>query len=137
MAFFEWDESLDVGIESMNQQHHILIDLMDDVYTKNCANVSKTELLATIQTMSDYTVKHFRDEERFMMSLGFPGLEAHRRLHANLLNDLNLFIEKFKNSDHNTIGDEFSIFLKFWLSTHIRGIDTRYGVFAAQQKLAS
>lgn len=134
MAFFEWDSSLDVGVEAMNQQHRELIGLMDVVYSKNREGVSKAELLNAIQAMMDYTRQHFREEEKFIASLGFSGLEPHKRLHLNLLTDLERFIEEFKNGDSQSIGDDFTIFLKFWLSTHIRGIDTRYGAFAEQQR---
>ncbi|MDD2816602.1 MAG: hypothetical protein PHP00_12860 [Thiotrichaceae bacterium] len=84
--------------------------------------------------MVDYTRQHFREEEQYMGSLGFSGLEAHKRLHLNLLTDLTHFIEDFEQGSSDRISDDFTIFLKFWLSTHIRGIDTRYGQFAEQQR---
>lgn len=130
MAFFEWDQALDVGVEAMNQQHRILIHFMDDVYSKNHENVEKAVLLNSIYAMMDYTRQHFREEENYMQSLGFTGLEAHKRLHLNLLADLTHFIQDFEHSSHEQISDDFTIFLKFWLSTHIRGVDTRYGQFA-------
>lgn len=133
MAFFEWDQALDVGVEAMNQQHRILISLMDDVYSKNHENVEKAVLLKSIHAMMDYTRQHFREEEQYMQSLGFTGVEAHKRLHLNLLADLMRFVEDFEHSNNEQISDDFTIFLKFWLSTHIRGIDTRYGQFAEQQ----
>ncbi|MDD2815657.1 MAG: hypothetical protein PHP00_07960 [Thiotrichaceae bacterium] len=48
MAFFEWDQSLDVGVEAMNQQHRILIRLMDAIYNKNNEEAGKDELLKSI-----------------------------------------------------------------------------------------
>jgi hemerythrin len=137
MAFFEWDQSLDVGVEAMNQQHRILIRLMDAIYNKNSENVGKEELLKSIYAMVDYTRQHFCEEEQYMSGLGFSGLEAHKRLHLNLLADLTRFVEDFEQGNSNNISDDFAIFLKFWLSTHIRGIDTRYGQFAEQQRQAS
>ncbi|MEN9461309.1 MAG: hypothetical protein RIS84_1329 [Pseudomonadota bacterium] len=134
MAFFEWDHSLDVGVEVMNQQHRILIRLMDTIYDKNTENAGKEELLKSIYAMVDYTRQHFRDEEQYMSSLGFSGLEAHKRLHLNLLTDLTRFVEDFEQGSIEKLSDDFTIFLKFWLSTHIRGIDTRYGQFAEQQR---
>lgn len=133
MAFFEWDQALDVGVEAMNQQHRTLIKLMDTVYRKNHESVGKAELLKSIYAMMDYTRQHFQDEEQYMHSLGFTGLDAHKRLHLNLLADLVRFIEDFEHSHNEQISDDFTIFLKFWLSTHIRGIDARYGQFAEQQ----
>jgi len=41
MAFFEWDKSLDVEVELMNQQHQTLIGMMEALYQKNEAGASK------------------------------------------------------------------------------------------------
>ena len=35
MSFFEWDMSLDVGVDQMNDQHKTLISLMDELNKKN------------------------------------------------------------------------------------------------------
>lgn len=128
MSFFEWDESLDVNVDSMNAQHKNLVNLMDALYTKNLAGVSKQELLDGLANLMQYVLKHFKDEEGYMESINFLGLETHKRLHQNLLTDLTTFVNNFKNSEAQQLSSEFIMFLKFWLSTHIRGIDTKYGM---------
>lgn len=128
MSFFEWDESLDVNVDSMNAQHKNLVNLMDALYTKNLAGVSKQELLNGLADLMQYVLKHFKDEEGYMESINFLGLETHKRLHQNLLNDLTIFVDNFKKSEAQQLSSEFIMFLKFWLSTHIRGIDTKYGM---------
>lgn len=130
MAFFEWDNSLDVGVEAMNEQHKTLISLMETLHEKNVAGAPKAELLTAVNTLIDYVIKHFEDEEAFMASIGFPGLETHKKLHENLLKELKQFSGDFERSVNKKIKDELTTFLKFWLATHIRGIDTRYGVHA-------
>lgn len=132
MAFFEWDSALDVGIEPMNQQHKILIGMMDKLYTQNGAHAPKTQLIEGIDELFKFVVKHFKEEETFMASINFPNLEAHKKLHQNLLNDLQALGDDFKKNTDKKLSSEFVIFLKFWLSTHIMGIDNKYGVFAKQ-----
>jgi hemerythrin-like metal-binding protein len=127
MAFFEWDSALDVGVAEMNEQHKTLINLMEVLYQKNLASHSKAELIVAIDNLVNYVVKHFHDEESYMASIQFPTLETHKQIHQHLLEDLGKLIEQFKQSDINQLSSEFVMFLKFWLSTHIRGIDTKYG----------
>lgn len=127
MAFFEWDSALDVGVAEMNEQHKTLISLMEVLYQKNLASHSKAELIVAIDNLVNYVVKHFHDEESYMASIQFPTLETHKQIHQHLLEDLGKLIEQFKQSDINQLSSEFIMFLKFWLSTHIRGIDTKYG----------
>jgi hemerythrin-like metal-binding protein len=132
MSFFEWDASLDIGVDEMNRQHQILIGLMDVLHQKNTQGVSRQELLQSAQELVNYVIKHFKDEENYMETICFPNLETHKKLHENLLTDLARFVEEFKKSTDAKISGEFTIFLKFWLSTHIRGVDTKYGVYAKQ-----
>ncbi|MEY3219294.1 MAG: hypothetical protein RIT27_651 [Pseudomonadota bacterium] len=132
MAFFEWDNALDVGVNAMNEQHKILINMMDKLYTASNANSTKQQLIEHIEELFAFVIKHFKEEEAFMASIHFPNLEAHKILHQNLLNDLKKLGDDFKQSNDEKISSEFVIFLKFWLSTHIMGIDNKYGVYAKQ-----
>lgn len=132
MAFFEWDSALDVGVNAMNEQHKVLIRMMDKLYTDSNSNATKQQLISNVDELFAFVIKHFKEEEAFMSSIGFPNLEAHKRLHQNLLNDLKKLSDDFKQSSEEKISSEFIIFLKFWLSTHIMGIDHKYGVFAKQ-----
>ncbi len=132
MAFFEWDKSLDVEVELMNQQHQTLIGMMEALYQKNEAGASKQELIAQAGELVNYVIKHFKDEENYMQSANFPGLETHRKLHNNLMVDLNKLVMDFVNGTNEKISVEFVMFLKMWLFTHIRGIDTKYKVLATR-----
>lgn len=127
MTFFEWDNTLDVGVVEMNEQHKHLIRLMDALYQKNVSNDSKSELLNAIDNLVSFVLLHFRDEENYMASIQFPSLEVHKQIHKHLIEDLGRLIEQFRHSDMQQLSNEFIMFLKFWLSTHIRGIDAKYG----------
>jgi len=128
MSFFQWDTSLDVGVEEMNHQHQILIDLMNVLYEKNLAGATQPELLKSVHDLLNYVVKHFQEEESYMASIHFPLLEVHQKLHKNLLTTLRNFAEELTNTPTAKIDDKFMIFLNLWISTHIRGIDTKYGI---------
>lgn len=127
MCFFKWDESLDVNVEEMNNQHKKLIDLMETLYQKNAAGAARQELVDSADALVEFCIKHFRDEEEYMASAGYSGLESHKVLHRNLVADLTAFVDEFKNGDAEGFDETFITFLKTWLATHIRGIDTKYG----------
>jgi len=126
MAYFVWDEDLDVGVESMNDQHRHLIDLMETVYQKNRGGAPREEILAAVDELGAFVIRHFRDEEAMMAEQGFPGLDAHRQLHANLLRDFTSHTEAFRNGSDATLPEDFMAFLSLWINTHIMAIDTKY-----------
>ena len=76
---------------------------------------------------------HFAEEEAFMESFGYPDLKKHKMIHKTLVDRLGghrADVEKAGRA-----GEEFFDFLKFWLASHICGIDAKYA--AAHQAAAS
>ena len=128
MSYFAWDPDLDVGVEAMNDQHKELIAMMEGVYQKNISATDKKDILQSVAALMDFVVKHFHDEEMYMASIGFPGLKVHKKIHQNLLTDLNRLIDNYtSNDDEIHLSEEFMAFLNLWIITHIMAVDTKYG----------
>lgn len=129
MAYFEWTDKLDLGVDDMNNEHKELIRIMNKLYDRNSQGASKMELQNIISELAAYTVKHFSDEEKYMESIEFPDLKQHKLVHKNLLEKLGSFKENF-DANEEKVGDDFFNFLKLWLAAHIQGIDMKYGKFS-------
>lgn len=126
MGFLKWNDELDVGVDKFNSQHRTLISKMNDLYTVVENEGSKEEVLAALWTLGEYVVKHFKEEEEYFDSVGYVGSESHKIIHKKLLETYQGHVDTFKNQN-TTLGTEFFGFLKFWLTSHIKGIDTKYG----------
>ncbi|MFK7827078.1 MAG: bacteriohemerythrin [Oligoflexales bacterium] len=122
-----WKSDLDIGIENMNNQHKKLIDLMGILYDNNEKSVDKKVLEKNMSDLFDYTVRHFKEEEKYLESNDYSGLPTHKIIHQDLLAKLKTHYESFQNGDNTNISDEVFVFLNFWLSSHIKGIDMKYG----------
>lgn len=127
MAFFEWSESLDLGVEDMNDEHKVLIDLMNKLYDQNKGGSSKPEIQSTITELFNWTKTHFEHEEKYMESVEFPGVATHKVIHKTLLDQLTEHANQFSDSLDSTMDEKFFLFLKIWLTGHIQGIDMQYG----------
>jgi hemerythrin-like metal-binding protein len=128
MGFFNWDTTLDVGVDAMNDQHQLLIGLMNRLHDRHTAGADHEELAKIFQDLAEYTVHHFAREEAYMESVAFPGRESHHRIHADLLGKLATHHDAFKQGE--PLGEQLFRFLAFWLAAHIRGVDTKYGQHA-------
>ena len=126
MPFLNWDDSLDTGVTRMNDEHKVLIDLMNHLYDLNEVGSAKPTLQKAIQSLVDYTVKHFEDEENYMESIGFSGLKTHKIIHKQLLDKVTDFQRRFSDGHDTILGNEFFDFLRNWLIAHIKGIDIKY-----------
>ncbi len=126
MSLLQWSNRLDVHVEAMNQEHAHLIDLMNTVYDAN-TGADRAGIISALDTLVRFVVKHFQNEEAYMESIGFSGLKTHRYIHKDLLERVGKFVDEFKRSESDRLSREFFEFLKFWLVSHIQGIDTKYG----------
>lgn len=124
MPYLEWTPELDVGVDQMNQEHQKLIDLMNyfaDIAEKG---VPRPEAVKALEALGAYTTEHFAHEEVVMERMAFPDVAKHKLIHRSLLKQFGEHAEKFKATGKSA---ELLMFLKVWLKSHIKGIDTKYG----------
>ncbi len=136
MAFLTWDrESLSVGVNDMDDEHRKLIDLMNILAESVQRKEPFIALRGRVAQLVAYTRKHFADEEAYMAKIAFPGLAVHKRIHERLLEQLGELSAKAEKAQ--AYGDDLLVFLKTWLTAHIRGVDRQYsgmtqGILAAR-----
>ncbi len=124
--YFEWNPATyGLDVPEMDAEHQVLIGYMNRLHDLHLAHASKPELLAAVDTLVKYTVKHFADEEAYMARVGHPELVSHAAIHKRLLEKVSAHVEATRATGKLT--DEFFAFLKMWLKAHICGIDAKYG----------
>lgn len=133
MPFFQWEARYDLGVEPMNAEHHVLIDRMNKLYDLHAAKADRRDIARAIDHLEAYTVTHFTHEEQYQASIRYPGLEAHKRVHQDLLAQFGQHKQAFLKGA-GTLSPEFFVFLKAWLGAHIAGIDRKYATHAQSLK---
>lgn len=130
MPFFVWSEKeLSLQIEQMDREHQVLIEAMNRLYDLNEHGAPKNEMERAIERLVALTVRHFRNEEYFMDSIGYAKLSNHRLIHEKLLGRLHDYIDTFERGT-GRVDEEFFQFLQVWLTAHILGIDKEYASHA-------
>lgn len=74
-----------------------------------------------IKYFKNYTIKHFADEEAYMLSIGYSGYEMHKRLH-DTMRDITLPALEAEMETHDYSVDSVQHFLGIcvgWLNAHI------------------
>jgi hemerythrin len=126
--FFEWDQAkFGLGIAPMDDEHKAIIASMNKLHELKDASAQKSALSRALNELQSVTVKHFSDEEAFMGKIGFPDLSKHKLIHKSLLDQIVGHKATFESTGQLT--EEFFDFLKFWLKSHICGIDMRYSQY--------
>lgn len=131
MTLMVWNDGFSVNIQEIDDQHKVLINLINDVYKGMVLNKTREYLGRSLDALVDYTVNHFGYEERLFDQYNYPGTEEHKEAHGKLVGQVSDFHEKFKRGDAN-VDSALMRFLKDWLMNHILGTDQKYVTFFNQ-----
>jgi len=132
MALIQWQPEYDLGIESIDNQHKQLVEIVNKFDEAMHKGKGSRIMNSILDDLIKYTEIHFADEEKFMAAGEYSGLKKHRAQHRQLLQK----VERFKfdfNQNGRRITAEVQDFLRYWLTSHILHEDTAY---AAELKAA-
>lgn len=124
--FIEWTPALSVRVEAMDEEHRMLINLMNALYDYNAMGADRDTILRAFDALATFTGKHFADEEAYMESVGYAHLESHKQAHRQLLACVDMQRREFAGGGGKVASAVFTFF-RNWLTTHILGVDFRYG----------
>ncbi len=128
-AFFNWDDSLSVGIDTIDEHHRYLIDLTNDVSHAVIEGHGSKKIGRALKALISYTHVHFQAEEELMKKHGHPRLAIHSQEHAYFCHELEKQLQEFRTNPL-LLGHETLVFLKEWLIGHVKGEDIHLRVLA-------
>ena len=124
--YFEWMESYSVGISELDDDHKVLVSLVNDLVVLVNGEKKDTALGEILERLMDYTVFHFGREERLFEETDYPEADVHRRSHDRFVRRLVEFHMHHRKKTLKTT--DLATFLMDWLMTHIQHEDKRYSL---------
>jgi len=86
-----WRKSYESGNETIDSQHKVLFEMVNDLLMVGIESVDKVYVLQAALQLLDEVKRHFRDEEKILGDLGYALADEHAKNHAYMLaraNDL-------------------------------------------------
>lgn len=114
-----WEESLTVGVDIIDEQHRILIDLANDLYVANKTGGSDSVVETLFQVITNFSLNHFETEEELFKEDASYLVHCHE--HYQLIKRLHRYQVDFHNNRHGEIDP--GTFFRKWLLDHIAGTD--------------
>lgn len=139
MSILTWNDQLLVGIDSVDNQHRHLVELINRLDELSTLGADMNTVLETVKQLVDYTVYHFQHEEQLMAEAGF-----NQKLQTEHCQQHREFVDKMQQvhigaqSDVSLLSKDLLDFLVDWLCHHIlktdklMAISLKQGVDAAQ-----
>lgn len=128
MPFVTWDEKYNTGIKDIDTQHQGMVDTMNELSDGMRKGKEKEILKVIADKLVSYAEVHFFDEELYMKSNKFPGLEQHKSQHEVFTKQVHEFRNKFNLESYFT-SLEIMDFLKKWFMSHILEKDMEYSAY--------
>ncbi|MFO7603963.1 MAG: bacteriohemerythrin [Gammaproteobacteria bacterium] len=125
MSVIVWDDSYSVEVQEIDEQHKLLISIMNELYTALANKSNRDQIVDVLDKLVEYTKIHFTVEEALMRIFGYEGYDEHKAIHDKIVGQVMEYQKQFRAGD-DKVGMELLMFLKDWLFDHIDKVDKQY-----------
>ena len=120
-----WKPELSIGNVDIDKEHQVLLEVNNDLIDLLETKGNREEFARILTKMTDYTLKHFKNEETYMQEFNYPKFNRHRKCHCDYIYEVSMF--NVNLSDDNPTDPVIIIeFLKKWWINHILVNDMDY-----------
>ena len=123
-----WDESMELKVPLIDNAHKKLYSILkrvlmilDDQHEKRL----QTAAQEAIKFLLNYTEEHFKEEEEYMLKVGYPAYKEHKAIHDNMRENVIPGLQA-KMTKSNYAREDIEYFIGIftgWLYTHIMLMD--------------
>jgi len=114
----EWSEQLLVGDTLIDEEHKGLLKIYNKLVDAFEKKEQKDKIVEVLTELTNYSLKHFKDEEEWMTRIDYPDFEEHQREHKDFIYRIAMFNLSFNREDEDMIL-QVSSFLRKWIVNHL------------------
>ncbi|HEY0834415.1 MAG TPA: bacteriohemerythrin [Azospirillum sp.] len=123
--YMAWGDNLSVGDDDIDNDHMILVGLMNRVHDNVRKGRSQAVTGESVEQLIAYTELHFVHEEQAMRDSAYPQLKEHQAQHEDLLKRVRDLHQRLKSGEK--VNDDLLRLVCDWLCEHIQKYDMRVG----------
>jgi two-component system chemotaxis response regulator CheY len=130
MADFEFTEDLLTGIDDVDTQRHMLLELASDIVETADEERGEAFFERTSSLLKEYLAYHFASEEMAMREYHYPRLEAHRQHHVRIGVEFeSLLLRVHAKGFTQELNAKYCLFVEDPMVQHIRTFDREAATF--------
>ncbi|HIQ32679.1 MAG TPA: bacteriohemerythrin [Methanothermococcus okinawensis] len=125
MEIIKWSKDLETGVEAFDEEHKVLIDTINQVYSLMREGKREEAKKILIEKVAAYADKHFKHEEEVMERYNYPKdrLEGHKKMHHFFVNYLiETLLPEIEKGNEKKFNEALN-FIVGWLIMHIKNMD--------------
>jgi hemerythrin len=125
IEFFPWKEEYSVQVAEIDNQHKVLVGLLNKLYDAFMKKEHTRLMGEFITELTDYACTHFKTEERYFRKFNYAETEKHIGEHNNFTQKVSQFKTDFEQGKI-VMSMTIMNFLREWLTNHIMVSDKKY-----------
>ncbi|MDD4880763.1 MAG: bacteriohemerythrin [Gallionellaceae bacterium] len=134
----EWNDSFNTGVAEIDEQHHILVNTLNEANAKLADDVGIDFVEEITQDLLSYALYHFETEEELMQEYGYAdGNAADAELHLQQHRSFSSRVVAVRDNLRAGIPitrEDLITFLNNWLVNHILHTDRKFGAFVVAKR---
>lgn len=136
MPFYQWSESMSVGVALLDSDHKALIGTIDRLHLAVETDETPEILDHIFDALVAYVELHFAREEAVLAACAYPATAAHKAEHLKFAQDMRYTRDRYFRGEEAAVGRELLEYLKDWLNHHILIEDMAYRPYAEGKRQA-
>jgi hemerythrin-like metal-binding protein len=130
--YIHWESGLELNNDLIDTQHRILVLLCRKLDIAIKTKESAQSIRWILIELKKFTEFHFVSEENLMHEIGYPDVDNHALIHADLLMQLDMGLARI--SHHKEFPEDLLYFLNKWLVKHVVKEDLKIAEFVLNSK---
>jgi hemerythrin len=130
MDTIAWTEDYSVNIPAIDNEHRLLLGLLNDVerLVSQDKAIQVPLAVAALERLARAVQRHFESEERFLLFNNYPEFDVHHAEHVQLMERMERFRQRF-GVEGKPFNERMLLFLRDWFARHIILYDSRIGTY--------
>lgn len=127
MPLITWSNMLSVGVSEIDQQHQVLIGLINRLGDASDPKSGKSfDQQSALDDLVVYVKVHFHFEAGLMQKIDYVESTSHLHEHSDFVNTVKTMLQR-RAQGESLQAQELLVFLRNWLVTHILSTDSKLG----------
>ena len=130
------DLDTQLGFSPLDRDHEELLRLACLREDPLLDDAPQEEICKRLTELTEFTGHHFRREEHYMEATGYPGLDAHRREHSEILEWLLHLCMQMPDTrcTSKQLSEKIVAVLVAWIGAHLETFDSALVEFMRSQR---
>ena len=126
MTLLTWNHACAVGVRSMDDQHGILMDTINELRLAVVRGMGREQISEVLDRLIEFTRMHFSSEEKLMKQYLFPGCEEHHTEHQRILAQILHSSHRVQHGEQMQMRPLLRFFSESY-TEHFESMDREYG----------